>query len=377
MRCMPGPAAITLLSAALATGCDSLNSRGGPPDGPDWHPAPLRCTSPGEGAGGAAPRPPEAVATVQLQMSPEDLDTLYHREVESDDRLPGEASIDSGPPQTLDGLRFRGNTSRHLPKKSFNVRFEDDQPLLFGSARMNANAMYTDPAMMRERLMWDMFARLDQPASRTRYIDLHLNDIYEGLYLHIERVDEGLLAHAGLNPEGTLVRDDFRDARFRNARIDRDSAFGFALSTVPAGEREDLLAASFRSRGTPDWSRLADLILWVEQSEPGPGFEQGFRARFDVDNIIDWLAVHYLAGDFDSFGDDYWLYLDHDDADARWKVIPWDHDLSFGSHWRPGFSIANDYFAYERPVQSEWQNGLIERILATPALAEALGCRLQ
>jgi spore coat protein H len=324
---------------------------------------------------------PPAPMPLHITLDPGDLELLYTRDPMSDDRLDATLRIgDAGEPLPIE-IRFRGSSTRFLPKKSFNIRFEDGQELLFGSARLNANAMYTDPAMMREHLAWGMWAALGRPASRTRYLDLWINGVYEGLYIHIERVDEDLLRAAGLNPGGTLVRDRFRDevGRFiEGHEITTQSAFDFPLSTIKdEATRTRLLSQAFDSRGEPRWDRLAELILWVEQSAPGDTFAAEFRRRFDAGIFVDWLAVHILIGDIDSFADDYWLYLDHDDPQARWIVIPWDKDLSFGSHWRPQGGIANDYFSYEYRVGQGWMNGLVERFLATPELRDLLAARMQ
>lgn len=315
----------------------------------------------------------KTVPALYLTFDPDDLDHLYSRDPASNERVPATARFeDSDQEIALDGVRFRGSSTRVLPKKSFNIRFDNPQVFLFGSSRMNANAMYTDPAMMRERLAWTMFAELKRPASRTKYLDIWLNNIYEGLYIHIERVDGDLLQNHGLNPDGTLVRDGFRDDRNTP-----NSAFGFALSTIPEDEREKFIAERFGSRGTPNWEELVDLILWVEGSIPGEKFAREFEQRFDKEIFIDWLAVHFLIGDYDSWGDDYWLYLDHYVTDSRWIVIPWDKDLSFGSHWRPDYELENDYFQYMQPVSSGWDNNLIDLFLSTEPLIKELQDRMR
>jgi spore coat protein H len=346
----PLGAILTLVLGVLLLGCSSSSSQDGAPES-------------------------SGVARLLVSLDPADLDDLYARDPFSEDPIDAMATIDDGPALPIE-IRFRGSSSRLLPKKSFNIRFQDGQDLLFGSDRMNANAMYTDPAMMREHLAWGMFAALGRPASRTQYLDIWLNGIYEGLYIHVERVDQDLLRAAGLNPEGTLVRDEFRDRRLEDPRIDVASAFAFPLSEIPEAEREQFLADGFDSRGSPRWDRLAELILWVEASMPGADFAQGFRERFDPEVFIDWLAVHFLIGDIDSFADDYWLYLDHDDEQARWIVIPWNKDLSFGSHWRPDFGTANDFFAYDMPVGTGWNNPLVNLVLETPELRDDLAERM-
>jgi spore coat protein H len=307
-----------------------------------------------------------------LDMAWDDVEELYMRDVRSDERLPGRVRFGhDSEPEDLMGLRFRGSSSRFLPKKAFNIRFERPQDLLHESERMNLNAMYTDPSMMREKLSFRLWHELGQPASRTRYFDFWLNDIYEGLHIHIQRVDEWLLTMNGLNPDGTLVRDGFRD----NDDL-ADSAFGHDYGDLDDQQREDLLAENFNYRGDPEWGRVRELIDWVQATPAGGQFAQGFAERIDVDNFIDWLVLHWLVGDIDSFGDDYWLYLDHDDPGARWIFIPWDKDLSFGSHFRQGFFTDNDFFNYESTLSGGWGNMLISRFLSTPSLRQQADARL-
>ncbi len=307
-----------------------------------------------------------------LRMAWDDVEELYLRDPRSNERLPGRVHFDrDGEIHNLMGLRFRGSSSRFLPKKAFNIRFEQPQDLLYGSERMNLNAMYTDPSMMREKLSFMLWHALEQPASRTRYFDFWLNGIYEGLHLHIQRVDEWLLAMNGLNPDGTLVRDEFRD----NSDL-ADSSFGHDYGDLDADEREALLADNFNYRGDPEWSRVRELIDWVQDTPAGAQFSAGLAERIDVDNFIDWLVLHWLVGDIDSFGDDYWLYLDHDDPDAKWLFIPWDKDLSFGSHFRQDFFTDNDFFNYESSLSGGWNNLLISKFLHTPVLRNQAHARL-
>lgn len=321
----------------------------------------------------------EPVIPVFLMMEDADLNRLYRRNPRSDDRLPGFVRWgERGRVQGLNGVRFRGNTSRYHVRKSFNIRFNRPQRELFGSDRLNLNAMFTDPSGMRERLAWQMFHELGQPASKVRYVAMHINGNYEGLGLHIQRIDEILLRQNGLDPRGTLVRD-FTRRRGAEAGLDRRSIFGFDLNSV--ADKPAFLAGMFESRWSPDYNAIAELLQWVHDTPAGDAFEQGLRERFDVENLTDWLAIHYLIGDVDAFGDDFWLYRGRGATD-KWKIIPWDHDLSFGRNEREGLTEnrelgqfgrglvqLNDFFAYEYPLDDAgWDNALIVKYHQSPGL---------
>jgi spore coat protein H len=370
-------AAILILLVSGVAGCGSSDS--GPVPAPALPPA---AVAPPDTGPAPAPRfAPLDLTSLHLSIDPGDLELLYARSPTSDEQLNADVRIgEDGEPMPV-RIRFRGNSARFLPKKSFDIRFAEGQELLFGSSRMNANAMYTDPAMMREHLAWGMWAALARPASRTRYLDIWINGVYEGLYIHIERVDADLLRSVGLNPAGTLVRDEFRQfagSIIEGHQVTTFSAFNFPLSNIDsAATQEQFLSRTFDSRGSPRWDKLAELILWVEQSAPGTAFADGFRARFDEDVFLDWLAIHFMIGDIDSFADDYWLYLDHTSETAKWIVLPWDKDLSFGSHFRPGTGVANDYFAYDHPIGADWPNALVSLVLDTPDLRESLLGRMR
>lgn len=332
--------------------------------------------------------PGEPVTELYLFADDRDLSALYSRNPRSDQRVEGYVRIgETGRIRTLrNGFRFRGNTSRYHPKKSLNVRFEHSQPFLFNSSRMNLNAMYTDPSGMREKLAWDMFHKLDQPASKARYFALYINENYEGLGIHVQRVDEDLLNQSGLNPNGTMVRDLTR-RNHEALGIDRQSMFGHDLSRE--ADYGAFLSQAFNTRWQADWNALADFLQWVHDTPPGEDFYDGFMERVDADNFIDWIAIHYIIGDVDAFGDDYWLYRSPSQG-SKWMFIPWDHDLSFGRNERDdltenrdfgqygnGLRQLSDFFAYEYPIDDGgWDNQLINSFLETPELREKLLSRM-
>ncbi|EZH66294.1 hypothetical protein DH09_10180 [Bacillaceae bacterium JMAK1] len=305
------------------------------------------------------------IDSLYLYMRDEDLEELYERDVDSDDRLTGHVRLNSPEAEIkhLDGgLRFRGNSTRRMDKKSFNVRFEDPQAITFGSNRMNLNANYSDSSMMRDQLSFEMFRDADVMAPRTEYFNLFMNDSYEGLYAHVERVDSDLLQANGRNGDGTLVRDRIRDVD----DIDINSTFSYDLSTVE--DREAFFEEVFDYRGDPEWEALAELITWVYETPAGDEFSQKFYEEMDAERVINFLAVHFLVGDIDAFGDDYWWYLDHEDPDAKWEFIPWDKDLTFGSHSRTDYGTMNDFMRYDFGLSSGWDNVLFEKMLETPEI---------
>ncbi len=352
----------------------------------------------GEGAVAAEPVSAETVPnelpSLYVEMDASDVDELYDRDPHKNDRLPAEVFVGDpeGPALDVDGLRFRGATTRFYDKKNFNIRlgappalpdfpefnFRKDGERRAGT-RLILNALWTDPSAMREALSLEMFRALGLVTPSYEFTELHLNGAFEGLYLSIERIDRELLRGAGLNPtpgEHTLVRDEAKANRGRE-EISRRSVFGNPLPEDD-GEAIDLLQAIFRYRGDTedhDWDGLLDLIRWVNGTPAGSAFEAGFRERFDADRFIDFLAIHALTHDRDVLDIDYWLYRD-EAAGGPWRLIPWDKNLTFGAHYHAGVQGVNDFFDYYRDFIQPQQNALVEKFLDTPGLRADFDARL-
>ncbi|MCG1009972.1 CotH kinase family protein [Salinicoccus sp. ID82-1] len=320
--------------------------------------------------------PDDGVRTLRLYMEADDLDYLYERDPNSDVPIAAHAKINEEETVLqLEGVRFRGNSTRNREKKPLSIEFAEPQDFLHGSDRLNLNAMYTDPSMIREQLSFDMFSRLDIPAPRAEYYRLYINDNYEGFYTSVERIDEEFLVAHGLDPEGTLVRDQMRTHKGEIGTT-VDSTFAFNLD-YHAEDKAAVLEQVYDYRGEPNWLKLGQFQEWVYSTPAGSGFESGLFEYVDEKNFMDFLAVHFIIGDIDTFGNDYWMYLDHQDPDAKWQFIPWDKDLVMGSDSRGQVGgIANDYFSYENPIIPTWQNLLVHKTLASDALRNSLEARI-
>lgn len=316
------------------------------------------------------------ITDLYLYMEEEDLQELYSRDPLEDEKMRGYARISLGDENLKPvEVRFRGHSTLYLPKKSFNLQFEKGQYFLFGSDRMNLLASYSDPTLMREKISMDMFKELSLLAPKSEYFNLYINDIYEGLYVHTERIDENILKHAKLNEKGTLVRDRFT-TNLHKEEIYRGSVFGYDIASVE--DPETLLMENFEYRGKPNWEKVIELSEWVYNTPAGDDYYTGFKERVELEGFVDWLAIHLLIGDIDAFADDHWLYLDHEDPNAKWRIIPWDKDLSFGITYRPDEYVDNDYFAYEYDIYKHGyrDNDLIAKFLETPQLREILFQRM-
>ncbi len=338
--------------------------------------------------------------SLYVEMDPDDLAELYERDPRDDDRLDARLFVGAsdGPEVEVEGIRFRGSTTRLYDKKGFNIRLEDrpeleDYPNFnFRSDdrragnRLALNALWTDPTAMREALNFEMYDELGVIAPTYYFTELYFNGVFEGLYIGLERIDREAIRRWGLNRsrgEFTMVRDESKSYRQEFDEISSRSIFGTDAVAAFGSEEAAIEAFKeiFRYRGETEdqnWEGLLELVQWVHATPAGATYEQGFREQVDVQNFIDFVAVHVLTHDRDSFDIDFWLYRDdaEDADDGRWKFIPWDKNLTFGHHYFGGFRGVNDFLDYDRDFINYLGNDLIRKALASPGIRAEFDERL-
>ena len=96
------------------------------------------------------------------------------------------------------GIRAKGNTSLSMvassdsDRYSFKVKFDEyvDGQTCYGLDKLVLNNNYSDATMMKEAVVYDMFAFLDVDASLYNYARISVNGEYWGVYLALEAVEK-------------------------------------------------------------------------------------------------------------------------------------------------------------------------------------------
>jgi spore coat protein H len=235
------------------------------------------------------------------------------------------------------GIRFKGNSSlsstwrRGVYKLPFRLDFdelEDRFPEVakqrfFGLKALSLANSFSDPTLIREKVMADLFRAGGVPAARTGFVRLHVDrgqgPEYFGLYALTEVPDKAMLRAQFGGDEGNLYRPQGVGAQL--ARFDQAS---FEKKT---------------NKDAADYSDVMNLIAALNSDRSDAARWRGdLEATFDVPGFLKWLAINTLAGNWDVYGQmahNYYLYGDPAQG-GRLFWIPWDHDLSLQE--RPGGS---------------------------------------
>ena len=156
--------------------------------------------------------PPELdlgnILKVRLYLTTESMDKLYES-VSETDFVPCIYQVGNRRYEAL--IRVRGFTSRIDPKKSFTVKFENNQGQLVKYALETAYDSF-----VTNRIAMYAYRLIDLPAPETTGIALYLNDTYMGYYTRLEAYTEHQLESYYYGNNGELFKANFIDNNMGN-----------------------------------------------------------------------------------------------------------------------------------------------------------------
>jgi hypothetical protein len=302
---------------------------------------------------------PVASTELRLEMDAQDAEVLFRKE--PFDRSSFPVRLRNGADSVAGEVAVKGSFSRRYLKKSLLITLPKGQTWQ-GHRRIALNAMATDPTQAREWLTWDLARALGMRIPQTAYKKLYLNDRYIGLYLDIEWMDDAMFDRLGLSngefyqPDDNTYCGDFLPANATRTSICWQKIF-------PAGGDMSALDALGKA--------LNDI--------PAESFDTWLDEHFDAQSVIDWLVINTLTQNGDTYNKNYFLH--YAPAEHKWRVIPWDYDLSWGrvADNAQAFpkNIHNEFFQYVYPPVIGAENPLKTKTLKNPRLYARFQARLK
>jgi hypothetical protein len=254
------------------------------------------------------------------------------------------------------GVRYKGNSSYTVAseKKPFKMAFDKYRKgqRFFSLETLNFSNCVLDPTMMREKIAYDVLGKY-MPAPRAAFATLTVGDSLIGcFYTQVEQVDERFLMRHFGDCGGNLFKagDDGASLDYLSDNK-ADYKTSYELKT---NEKKD------------DWTGLISLLEKLATVSDAD-FVRSAGHDLDIDNCIRYLAFNMANGNFDSYtgsGRNYYLY--DDGMSGKFKLIPWDVNLSFGAYAYSWLSEITTVSAFS--PSNIAQRPLKQRILANDSL---------
>lgn len=292
---------------------------------------------------------PSVLHDIHLSMKVDDWTTLRAR-YHWDDYYPADFQWrDTRVP--IVGIRSRGAGSRSGRKPGLKIdfnRYVEDQTAFGRKSLVLANATQ-DPAMLKQRLAFAIFAKMNMPAPRAVHARLFVNGEYIGLYELIEPLDKAFLARVfGADAEGKAKDDGYLyEYHWKD---------GYTWDYLGRELRiyEELFEAKTNEKQAPSilYGPLEELFRTFNDVRDRQ-FESEVGRLLDLRQFVQHLAVENFIAEYDGFlgnwgPNNFYLYRFEDGRPAQF--LPWDKDSAFWG-W--------DYDIFQ---------GLSDNVLATRAL---------
>lgn len=297
---------------------------------------------------------------IHLEMDDTDAEVLFRKDPHDKSKFP--VRVRDGEQWLSGSIEVKGSFTRNFIKKSLLIKLEKGQEW-HGYRKISLNSMVTDPASMREWLVWDLVDRLGVPHPQVKYTRMYINGHFIGLFLFIEWIEPPMFENFGAGADGEFYHP-----------IDSKFCGDMSLANLPRlPECWYKLAPQDQ-----DFSTLQKLVKGIAAT-PAETFDLFLERNFDIDSLLNWILVNTLVSSVDTYNKNYFLYFSR--KTGKWLVVPWDYDLSFGrvhDHRLPFLkNILNDNFQYFYSPELGNSNPLKEKTLSNPQLLKRFRAHLR
>lgn len=245
--------------------------------------------------------------------------------------------------ESFAGIEIRGQSTSNYDKKQYGLELWADQRETDLSASLLGmrygedwilDAMWTDDLRMRNKLsfeVWEKMASLPEedrrsdvyPGIHLEYVELFINNRYEGIYCLGERFNERILGYAPNQYEqGGVLYEAI------------DKAEGSTRFEVYHSEPGNSLVWDGWEMIYPGhelyWHPLAELrktVVLKSEEE----FSSSIESMIYLDNMADHYIFINLLLAYDNIGKNN-FYARYSTA-SRFFIIPWDLDYTWGKRW--------------------------------------------
>ena len=246
-------------------------------------------------------------------------------------------------------IEQRGESSIGFAKKSFSIELQNadssnNNVSLLGLPEENDFVLYgpySDKTMVKNVLTYELFRRTGRWAPRTRYIELIVNDEYEGIYVLTEKLkrDENRVDIDKLTADDVSPLDISGGYILRRDKKNKLPAGAWWKSPIDQPFHERMWYEYY----DPEYDELtrtqkAYIRGWMKNFDKmmsGSDFEDpqdGYRKYINVTSFIDMMFINEISKGIDNYLFSTYFFKEND-ADGGRLVAgpPWDYNLGYGN----------------------------------------------
>jgi subtilisin-like proprotein convertase family protein len=290
-------------------------------------------------------------------------------------------------------IQYRGNYSLSLPQKPYSIDLIDNLGVEFDASLLGMPAendwlllsTYNDKSFARNALPYHLFDTMGHYSVRSRFVDIVVNDEYQGIYLLAEkikrdsnRVDVSKLETFETTGQdltgGYIIKVDYWDASnswqsnfspIGSPGLDIHFVYYYPKPETIVLEQQNYIQNFMNQFETALYSSFFDNSVF------------GYRRYISVPTFIDYFIVNEVARNVDGFKKSRFLSKDKDHADGTLRKLKagpvWDFDWALKDIWNG--SEDGSGFMYNQVDQDVNAPGWYIRLLEDTLFANELRCR--
>ncbi|MBM3845959.1 MAG: hypothetical protein FJ405_06715, partial [Verrucomicrobia bacterium] len=239
--------------------------------------------------------------------------------------------------------------------RGFRVKMSDEVGRV---DEVNLNGNGSDPSYLRPPLAFETYRRAGNEACASFPVLMRLNGRTDRVAVFVEQVDPIFLKRWGFNDQGVLYKF-----------VQRGQITPVFSDSTDGVEKE-----TFRTESpNTDLQQIVDAIKLPTVAQR----QAFFFDRFNIPQIINFLACRSITMDADDVRKNFYMYNDREGT-GEWSIFPWDKDWTFGVLGDGGDALPHPFFgdpAHSKPDTQS--NVLLDRLFNDPVTREMYLRRLR
>jgi hypothetical protein len=247
-----------------------------------------------------------------------------------------------------------------FPKKPYRINFSEDTSIFGMPAARNyvLLAEYSDKSLMRNAITHKLSTLLSgiKYKVQTRYVDLYINDEFQGLYVLTEQIENhenklGLESIPGIYDTGFLIEMDQRlFQQGTNPGFDWLDVRGIPYEIKSPDSDDEAFT-------TDHHDYIYEYLIATEEALINLG---NYEDLIDLDNWIDFFIIQELSKNVDVGWSSIFMYKE---KDGKLKFGPlWDFDLAYGNADYIDYGVENWY------GMRQYKNRLFKLMMQIPSV---------
>ena len=257
-------------------------------------------------------------------------------------------------------IRYRGRSSIHFDKKGYLIKFVNgenkkvNKPFL-GMPKDSdwvLHGPFLDKTLIRNYMWYNISQEIMGEAPKTRFLELYVNNNYQGLYLAVESVSQNEKSRVKIE---SINKDSIAtsyliqlDAEEKDEITYLDSFSEYTYRIDSFGNHPAYLSIKYPDKEYlnenvkkyiyDDFSKFEKMLFSFDYKE--------YEKYIDVDNFIDYFIINEFTQNYDALSYSTYIYKD---VSGFFKMYVWD------------FNLANNIYSVDFLVDEEQKFRLIDR----------------